>query len=385
MAVFWKQHDDDRGAEQAEADGEHAGHAAGAEGDLEGAGQRAALGRGRGADVAPHGQAHADEAGEARTRGSRRGRRASGRCPTGTKLEHGRGASSGFTTLVEVTNTRTASGTRIMAMVLNWRLQVGQGALLDGERRSPASWACPGRRRGRPSSGRSRRRWPAAAVRGREHEPEPLAAPQVEGLVPPFGGERRAIMRTAPFSAVRRWPLRPPGCACGRRSGWATFSPTVRSWPSTRSTSGPSNGCFSRTSTSTPGRSPSVSRKATTSGSVEPGHGDHGDVARLEGVQRRHLRDVVDLGRGDREAVRAGDGPVEGDEEPVLDLLGQVVLEARRPAGRPRSRRSRACRRGSARRCGAGGWRRPPRRRPAAVSSTPGRACGRPGPGRPAA
>ena len=57
-------HDDDRGAEQAEAHREHAGDAAGAERDLERGGQRAGLRRGRGAHVAAHREAHADEAGE---------------------------------------------------------------------------------------------------------------------------------------------------------------------------------------------------------------------------------------------------------------------------------------------------------------------------------
>ena len=70
-----------------------------------------------------------------------------------------------------------------------------------------------------------------------------------------------------------------------------------------------------------------MSRKATTSGSVEPGHRDDRDVARLERVERRHLREIRGLLGRDREAVRAGRGPVEGDEEPVLDLLGQLVLE----------------------------------------------------------
>ena len=37
-------------------------------------------------------------------------------------------------------------------------------------------------------------------------------------------------------------------------------------------------------------------------------------------------------GSRDGEAVRAGGRPVEGDEDPVLDLLGQVVLER---AGQP--------------------------------------------------
>ena len=71
-AVFWKIMMMSGGAEQAEADREHAGDAAGAERDLERAGQRAGAGRGRGADVAPHREAHADEPGEARQERTRR-------------------------------------------------------------------------------------------------------------------------------------------------------------------------------------------------------------------------------------------------------------------------------------------------------------------------
>ena len=57
---------DGGGAEQAQADAEHAGHRAGAEGDPQGAGHAATLGgRRRRAHVAPHGDAHADEAGQA--------------------------------------------------------------------------------------------------------------------------------------------------------------------------------------------------------------------------------------------------------------------------------------------------------------------------------
>jgi hypothetical protein len=59
-------HHDQRGAEQAEAHGEHPGDAAGAERDLERLRHRAGTGSRGGADVAPHGEAHADEAGEAR-------------------------------------------------------------------------------------------------------------------------------------------------------------------------------------------------------------------------------------------------------------------------------------------------------------------------------
>ena len=58
-------HDDDGRPEQAEADGEHAGDASGAERHVEGARQRAGLRRRRRANVASGGERHADEAGEA--------------------------------------------------------------------------------------------------------------------------------------------------------------------------------------------------------------------------------------------------------------------------------------------------------------------------------
>ncbi len=63
-------HDDDRRAEQSEPDREHAGDAAGAEGDLEGCGERAGLGRSSGSDVAARGERHADVAGEAGQQGA---------------------------------------------------------------------------------------------------------------------------------------------------------------------------------------------------------------------------------------------------------------------------------------------------------------------------
>src|SRR5581483_9724034 len=95
-------------------------------------------------------------------------------------------------------------------------------------------------------------------------QPEPLGTSEVERLVPAFAGED---VHHALFSFLVRL-----GASILRTKIWrATFSPTVRSCPSTSSTRGPSNGCFSRTSTCTPGRRPRVSRKATTSGSVEPG------------------------------------------------------------------------------------------------------------------
>ncbi len=61
--------DDDRGPEEAEADTEQAGDGTGAVGHLEGRGHLALPGRRRGAHVAPYGQAHPDEAGEAGAQG----------------------------------------------------------------------------------------------------------------------------------------------------------------------------------------------------------------------------------------------------------------------------------------------------------------------------
>ena len=68
-------HDDRRRAEQAEADREHAGDTAGAERDLERLRHRSAARRRRGAHVAAHGEAHADEAGEARQEATEHERR----------------------------------------------------------------------------------------------------------------------------------------------------------------------------------------------------------------------------------------------------------------------------------------------------------------------
>ena len=57
---------DGGGTGQAQADAEHAGHGAGAEGHPQRAGHAPTLrGGGGGADIAPHGDAHADEAGQA--------------------------------------------------------------------------------------------------------------------------------------------------------------------------------------------------------------------------------------------------------------------------------------------------------------------------------
>ena len=61
---------DDRGPEQAEAHAEQAGDGPGAVGHLECRSHLALTGGGRGADVAPDGQAHPDEAGQARAQGA---------------------------------------------------------------------------------------------------------------------------------------------------------------------------------------------------------------------------------------------------------------------------------------------------------------------------
>src|SRR5207248_7645030 len=95
-------------------------------------------------------------------------------------------------------------------------------------------------------------------------ELDTLGVAEMEGMVSPLAGEDVRHALASFLVRLGVWIL--------RTKIWrATFSPTVRSWPSTSSTRGPSNGCFSRTCTCTPGRRPRVSRNATTSGSVEPG------------------------------------------------------------------------------------------------------------------
>ena len=68
--VFWNSRMITRRAEQAETDREHAGDAAGAEGDLERGGERAGLGGSGGAHVATGGERHADVAGETGEQGA---------------------------------------------------------------------------------------------------------------------------------------------------------------------------------------------------------------------------------------------------------------------------------------------------------------------------
>ena len=175
------------------------------------------------------------------------------------------------------------------------------------------------------------------AVSGREDEPEPLAAVEVEGLVPPFGGEdvghsACSLLCWSSRSGSRRPARRRgspdedlPGHSFAERAVLAV-RPAARGARRRGASPGPRP----------PRRAaaPRVSRKATIVRVGRAGQGDHGHVAGLEVVQRRHRGDVGHLGLGDREAVRAGRRAVEGDEQPVLDLLGQLVLEARgQPVG----------------------------------------------------
>ena len=104
--------------EQTESDAEHAGHSAGAEGDLESGSHRTGSCGGRGADVArtasdiPMKPVSPDIKQPARN--------ASVRNRPEEKNESA-SVPSGLSTAVEVKNTTAISGIRMSAMVLNWR------------------------------------------------------------------------------------------------------------------------------------------------------------------------------------------------------------------------------------------------------------------------
>ena len=130
--VFWKSDDDQRGAEQAEADGEHAGHAAGAEGHGEGFGHAAGLGGGRRADVATRRQRHADVAGEAGGEAAEEERE---RAPQpGLGEASARSTPSGLTISVDVKKTISGDRDEDHGDRAELALQVGRGALLDRQR-----------------------------------------------------------------------------------------------------------------------------------------------------------------------------------------------------------------------------------------------------------
>ena len=152
-----------RGAEQAEADGEHAGDAAGAERDLERRGQRAGLAPPRRCarcpgwpgvmpmkPVRPGQEAAGDERQRAEQARLRR-----------TSAPRRRPASR---TSVEVRNTIAATGIRITAIVLNCRREVGRGAFLDRQRDlDHLRRALVGGEDAAHQHG-SRRRWPMSAA-----------------------------------------------------------------------------------------------------------------------------------------------------------------------------------------------------------------------------
>ena len=122
-----EEHDDDGGAEQAEAGGEQAGHAAGAEGHLQGGrgsrSRRAAAAVRTLPRTASHMPMKPIEPGEDAARRRRRGcgTRRTGRSVRADRRRPGRRVA--LLISVDVTNTTTASGTTIMAMVRNWRFR----------------------------------------------------------------------------------------------------------------------------------------------------------------------------------------------------------------------------------------------------------------------
>ena len=166
-----------------------------------------------------------------------------------------------------------------------------------------------------------------SAARGGEDQPDPLGAVQVERLVAAFSEESHD--QTAPFSSCG-WTVRIPD----QRSG----GPPSRRWCGRdRRRTRPGDrrrGASPALPPRRPGRTPSPSRKTATSGSVDPGRAttarSPGERSYSGGMSGRSALSMPGIGK----AVRAGGGPVEGGEEPVLDLLGQLVLEGRRqPVG----------------------------------------------------
>ena len=131
VAVFWKIRTMTVAPRRPRPDAQQAGDGTGAVGHLEGGGHLALTGGGGGADVAPDGQAHPDEPGEARAQGA--GQEADHPVDAGLgegqvdhRVAHDQSdplTSSAlvtvWVTLVAVKKMRTASGTMMMPMVLN--------------------------------------------------------------------------------------------------------------------------------------------------------------------------------------------------------------------------------------------------------------------------
>ena len=172
----------------------------------------------------------------------------------------------------------------------------------------------------------------------RADQDEPFTPLEGELLVAAFGGEQAAPCRASPLcSQTALSGLADCWLAvAGRRVGasvrvtytWrATRWPMVRVCPSISTTSGPSNGCFSTTATSTPGDDAERAEEREDLGVGRARHRHLGHVARLEVVELGRVRQVGGLGLGDGEAVRAGVRPVQRHEQALGHLVGQLVLE----------------------------------------------------------
>ena len=279
------------------------------------------LGRRRGAHVALHGQAHADEAGEARQEGTGdEGERAE----DARLRERQRGGAVGLGDLGGGEEHHHEQRDEDHGDRLELTPEVGHGPLLDGtgdllhlrgagiggeHATAKAEADDEGEHRGRR----------------RGEQPEPLGTAEVERLVPPFAGED---MRHALASFLGRFgvcDLADEDLAGDLLAHGAVMALDEQHERAVERVLLPHLDAHARAQAEGVEEGDHV-------GVGRAGHGDDGRVARLEAVERGHLGDVGRLGRGDREAVGAGRRAVEGDEQPVLDLLGQLVLEG---AGQP--------------------------------------------------
>ena len=183
-------HDDDRGAEQAEADREHAGHAAGAERHLERVLERSAAAAAavrtlpRTARLMPMNPVSADRTAPA-TKASVRYRPDSPRPSADREVgldDLDRGDEH------EDRDRHHDDGDR-----LELALQVGHRAFLDGRRRSRSSSACPGRRRARRASSTRPTMSASSAVAAQKISQYHSVDVELELLVPALGREDEAL------------------------------------------------------------------------------------------------------------------------------------------------------------------------------------------------
>ena len=173
------------GAEQAEADREHAGDATGAERHRQRLRHRAGLGRGSGAHVAARGQGHADVAGEARGEAAEDERQ---RAPQTRQPEAQRFFAIGFEDLGGRHEDDHRERDEDHRDRLELPLEVRPRALLDGEcdllhLRSALVFGEDALHQDEPDRDGKERRG------GREPEYEPLTSSEMELLVAAFCGE----------------------------------------------------------------------------------------------------------------------------------------------------------------------------------------------------